>query len=259
MVTECVLSRFNWKQIMHDFFINENLRVSDFVKNLLKNLDKKKKLKDNIQFAGRLRGRPLRSTDEKRVELTAALLFRLVISHAESFVSLLFFFFQRSLWLSVKAWVTVQSGRCSLLHNFGAAGSLQQLLMKTTIHSQKNNCFQGITQQVSYVFWKMENVEKMWEQLSVTLQADIWFVNWIWLDDCMCCIAALQGAVFVIIWYKAATHLSSLHVPLWPFQNRLDKQKNEKSFGELKKACFWLIPGKLHDFNQQVWATQEVN
>lgn len=55
---------------------------------------------------------------------------------------LCFLFFSKSLWLSAKPWVTVQSGRCSLLCNFWAGGSLQQLLMKPTIHSQENNYFQ---------------------------------------------------------------------------------------------------------------------
>lgn len=46
-----------------------------------------------VQHAGRLQGRPLKSTDEKRADLTAPLLLKFVILHSKSFTFFLCLFF----------------------------------------------------------------------------------------------------------------------------------------------------------------------
>lgn len=61
-----------------------------------------------VQHAGRLQGRPLKSTDEKRADLTAPLLLKFVILHSKSFTfSFVFIFF---------SWLCHQSckSQCSL-------------------------------------------------------------------------------------------------------------------------------------------------
>ena len=142
-------------------------------------------------------------------------------------------------WLSEEPWVTVQSGRCSLLRNCWAAGGLQQLLMKTTIHSQENNCFQG-----SHGNFPVFLEEKhTWRRLSVTSQAHVRPVNCLspgWSS-------VLQGGVFINPTWHEGTFL--LHPGMSPcdlFKAWLDKLKNARS-SHLKKACFQSVAGKLHD------------
>lgn len=101
---------------------------------------------------------------------------------------LCFMFFSRSRWWpSAKPWVTVQSGKCSLLGNFRAAGGLQQLLMKTTVHSQENNCFQESHTKLPVFLekgtcGKSSSVWHYWQTFS------LW--TYISQDGCLCCIAS---------------------------------------------------------------------